>query len=190
MHADNVGSQQFQDIRRVSATTAVVGKAEGAASSLHRTHVVEPIATVNPAYSARQESHSPICLHVSVAGLNAGGNMLGCGSIAGMVLAASLAALNHAICAWTSASATSICMVAAYLSCASPCTFQPRAWNPTPPPLFLQALRPQSIILMGKNTMMKRSIRLYCEQTGDDKWAPLIDQLVSSAAAPLRPCAP
>jgi large subunit ribosomal protein LP0 len=43
---------------------------------------------------------------------------------------------------------------------------------------------------MGKNTMMKRSIRLYCEQTGDDKWAPLIDQLVSSAAAPLRPCAP
>lgn len=44
----------------------------------------------------------------------------------------------------------------------------------------LQALRPESIILMGKNTMMKRSIRLYCEETGNDQWAPLLDQLVGN----------
>jgi len=42
------------------------------------------------------------------------------------------------------------------------------------------ALRPDSIILMGKNTMMKRSIRLYCEETGNDQWAPLLDQLVGN----------
>jgi large subunit ribosomal protein LP0 len=42
------------------------------------------------------------------------------------------------------------------------------------------ALRPESIILMGKNTMMKRSIRLYCEETGNDQWAPLLDQLVGN----------
>jgi hypothetical protein len=33
---------------------------------------------------------------------------------------------------------------------------------------------------MGKNTMMKRSIRLYCEETGNDQWAPLLDQLVGN----------
>jgi len=43
-----------------------------------------------------------------------------------------------------------------------------------------RGLRPDSIILMGKNTMMKRSIRLYCEQNNDDKWAPLIDILVGN----------
>jgi len=43
-----------------------------------------------------------------------------------------------------------------------------------------RALRPQSLILMGKNTMMKRSIRLYCEQTGSDKWAPILDELVGN----------
>ncbi|CAL8460791.1 g322 [Coccomyxa elongata] len=37
-----------------------------------------------------------------------------------------------------------------------------------------------SIVLMGKNTMMKRSIRLYCEKTGDDKWPALLDQLVGN----------
>jgi large subunit ribosomal protein LP0 len=42
------------------------------------------------------------------------------------------------------------------------------------------ALRPDSIILMGKNTMMKRSIRLYCEETGNDQWAPILDQLVGN----------
>jgi len=42
------------------------------------------------------------------------------------------------------------------------------------------ALRPETIILMGKNTMMKRSIRLYCEETGNDQWAPLLDELVGN----------
>jgi large subunit ribosomal protein LP0 len=43
-----------------------------------------------------------------------------------------------------------------------------------------KGLRPGAIILMGKNTMMKRSIRLYCETTGSDKWAPILDQLVGN----------
>lgn len=42
------------------------------------------------------------------------------------------------------------------------------------------ALRPDSVILMGKNTMMKRSIRLYCEETGNDQWAPILDMLVGN----------
>lgn len=33
---------------------------------------------------------------------------------------------------------------------------------------------------MGKNTMMKRSIRLYCETTGDEKWLPLLEELVGN----------
>jgi large subunit ribosomal protein LP0 len=33
---------------------------------------------------------------------------------------------------------------------------------------------------MGKNTMMKRSIRLWCETSGSDKWACLLDQLVGN----------
>ncbi|GBF91776.1 60S acidic ribosomal protein P0 [Raphidocelis subcapitata] len=42
------------------------------------------------------------------------------------------------------------------------------------------ALRPESVILMGKNTMMKRSIRIYCEEKGDERWAPLLDELVGN----------
>lgn len=33
---------------------------------------------------------------------------------------------------------------------------------------------------MGKNTMMKRCIRLYVERTGDDKWTPLMEALVGN----------
>ena len=33
---------------------------------------------------------------------------------------------------------------------------------------------------MGKNTLMKRCIRLYNERTGSDKWAPLLDALVGN----------
>lgn len=33
---------------------------------------------------------------------------------------------------------------------------------------------------MGKNTMMKRSIRLYCEESGNDKWTPILDELVGN----------
>ena len=33
---------------------------------------------------------------------------------------------------------------------------------------------------MGKNTMMKRSIRIFCETSGTDKWACLLEQLVGN----------
>lgn len=33
---------------------------------------------------------------------------------------------------------------------------------------------------MGKNTMMKRSIRLYCETSGNDKWACILEHLVGN----------
>uniref|UniRef100_A0A7S0WIR2 60S acidic ribosomal protein P0 n=1 Tax=Pyramimonas obovata TaxID=1411642 RepID=A0A7S0WIR2_9CHLO len=42
------------------------------------------------------------------------------------------------------------------------------------------ALRPESVILMGKNTMMKRCLRNYIERTGNDKWACLLDVLVGN----------
>lgn len=46
----------------------------------------------------------------------------------------------------------------------------------------LQGLRDvgDSIVLMGKNTMMKRSIRLYCERTGNEQWTNLLDHLVGN----------
>ena len=37
-----------------------------------------------------------------------------------------------------------------------------------------------SAVLMGKNTMMKRSLRLYIEESGDDKWTVLLDELVGN----------
>lgn len=43
-----------------------------------------------------------------------------------------------------------------------------------------KGLRPTSVILMGKNTMMKRSIRLYCERSGNNSWAAIIDHLVGN----------
>lgn len=43
-----------------------------------------------------------------------------------------------------------------------------------------RALRPKSVVMMGKNTMMKRSIKLYCEKTGDDKWLALLPLLVGN----------
>lgn len=44
----------------------------------------------------------------------------------------------------------------------------------------MQGLREHSVVLMGKNTMMKRCIRLYCERTGNDTWANLLDALVGN----------
>jgi len=41
-------------------------------------------------------------------------------------------------------------------------------------------LRPESIILMGKNTMMKRGLRNYIERTGNDKWECLLEVLVGN----------
>mmetsp|Transcript_47001 Transcript_47001/g.102294 ORF Transcript_47001/g.102294 Transcript_47001/m.102294 type:complete len:313 (-) Transcript_47001:131-1069(-) len=43
-----------------------------------------------------------------------------------------------------------------------------------------KAIRPESTILMGKNTMMKRSVRAYIEETGDEKWACLPEKLVGN----------
>ena len=43
-----------------------------------------------------------------------------------------------------------------------------------------RGLREHSVVLMGKNTMMKRCIRLYIERTSDDKWSVLLDQLVGN----------
>jgi len=41
-------------------------------------------------------------------------------------------------------------------------------------------LRPNSVILMGKNSMMRRSIKLYCERKGDNSWLQLGDMLVGN----------
>jgi len=41
-------------------------------------------------------------------------------------------------------------------------------------------LRPGSQILMGKNTMMKKCLRNYMEETGDEKWSILLEQLVGN----------
>lgn len=41
-------------------------------------------------------------------------------------------------------------------------------------------LRPGSVVLMGKNTMMKRCIRAYIEESGDTKYEPLLDVLVGN----------
>eukprot|EP00740_Mantoniella_antarctica_P007302 CAMPEP_0181350560 /NCGR_PEP_ID=MMETSP1106-20121128/1327_1 /TAXON_ID=81844 /ORGANISM="Mantoniella antarctica, Strain SL-175" /LENGTH=312 /DNA_ID=CAMNT_0023463033 /DNA_START=213 /DNA_END=1151 /DNA_ORIENTATION=- len=42
------------------------------------------------------------------------------------------------------------------------------------------ALRPQSFILMGKNTMMRKCIREYCERKEDNSWMSLADKLVGN----------
>lgn len=42
------------------------------------------------------------------------------------------------------------------------------------------ALRPGSQILMGKNTMMKKCIRMYMEETGDEKWECLFNELIGN----------
>lgn len=41
-------------------------------------------------------------------------------------------------------------------------------------------LRPGSAILMGKNTMMKKCIRLWMEETGNEKWTLLLELLVGN----------
>lgn len=48
------------------------------------------------------------------------------------------------------------------------------------PAARLQAVRDHSKILMGKNTMMRRSIRLYCERTGNDQWLQLLDHMIGN----------
>ena len=45
---------------------------------------------------------------------------------------------------------------------------------------FCQGLREHSVVLMGKNTMMKRCIKVYAEEKKDDKWNVLLDYLVGN----------
>lgn len=45
---------------------------------------------------------------------------------------------------------------------------------------FMQGLREHSVVLMGKNTLMKRCIRLYAERTQEEKWNVLLDVLVGN----------
>lgn len=46
--------------------------------------------------------------------------------------------------------------------------------------VFWQGLREHSVVLMGKNTMMKRCIKVYVEEKQDDKWNVLLDYLVGN----------
>lgn len=41
-----------------------------------------------------------------------------------------------------------------------------------------KGLRPDSVVLMGKNTMMKRSIRIHAENTGNKDYENLLPVLV------------
>lgn len=43
-----------------------------------------------------------------------------------------------------------------------------------------RSLRGRATVLMGKNTLIKKCIRLYIEKTGDDKWAGIIDHMVGN----------
>lgn len=41
-------------------------------------------------------------------------------------------------------------------------------------------LRPGSALLFGKNTMMKKCLHMYMDETGDEKWTPLLELLVGN----------
>lgn len=51
-----------------------------------------------------------------------------------------------------------------------------------------QGLRPESVILMGKNTMFKRCLRNYIERTGDDKWECLLEHMVGNVGIVFTSC--
>ena len=42
------------------------------------------------------------------------------------------------------------------------------------------ALRPKSVVLMGKNTLMRKIIENYCEEKGNDDWMKLHDMLAGN----------
>ena len=42
-------------------------------------------------------------------------------------------------------------------------------------------LRPESVVLMGKNTLLKRTIRQYVEKTGATQWLAMLPLLVVSS---------
>jgi large subunit ribosomal protein LP0 len=43
-----------------------------------------------------------------------------------------------------------------------------------------RGLRPDSVVLMGKNTLLKRTIRMYCERSGNTSWNALLPLLVGN----------
>jgi len=43
-----------------------------------------------------------------------------------------------------------------------------------------KGLRPDSVVLMGKNTLLKRTLRMYCERTGNQEFLSLIPLLVGN----------
>ena len=43
-----------------------------------------------------------------------------------------------------------------------------------------QACRPESVVLMGKNTLMRKCITNYCKAKGDDTWMILSDKLIGN----------
>lgn len=55
-----------------------------------------------------------------------------------------------------------------------------QAGHDTKPCYVLQGLREHSVVLMGKNTMMKRCIKVYAEEKQEDKWNVLLDYLVGN----------
>lgn len=42
------------------------------------------------------------------------------------------------------------------------------------------SIRPESVVLMGKNTLMRKCITQYCEEKGDDTWMILANKLVGN----------
>ncbi len=46
--------------------------------------------------------------------------------------------------------------------------------------MLMRGLREHSVVLMGKNTLMKRCIKLYVERTKEEKWTVLLDYLVGN----------
>lgn len=64
----------------------------------------------------------------------------------------------------------------------SPAFWRPSSHPARSPPSqeIRRAVRGQSVILMGKNTMIKRCLNLYMERTGNRFWAPLEDLLVGN----------
>ena len=47
-------------------------------------------------------------------------------------------------------------------------------------------LRPESVVLMGKNTLLKRTIRQYVEKTGATQWLAMLPLLVVSFRRMIR----
>ena len=49
-----------------------------------------------------------------------------------------------------------------------------------PPQDIRASLRGRAVVLMGKNTLIKKCVRMYMERTGDEKWEVLLEHLVGN----------